>query len=159
MEAPPKRSLNSWNLLRNLNLWHELRWSGRSKVGSVSHGKGTSATPRGLFFSDSQGRMNLSICSINFNKSMAIYCKANVISAVLPTNRYLPNCRHLPCVSLSSIYCIPLSIYSSTHASIIPHINHETDGLSGVLVRTDGFPLPRPYHYLPSFHQHPQNPT
>lgn len=29
-----------------------------------------------------------------------------------------PNCQHLPCVSLSPIYCIPPSIYPSIHHSI-----------------------------------------
>ncbi len=77
---------------------------------------------------------------INYNKMSMSPCKqtdifwtANIchVSVFLPT------------------YCILLFIYSSTHPSIIPSINHETDGLSGVCVRTDGFPLPQPCHYAP----------
>lgn len=35
----------------------------------------------------------------------------------------------------------------STQSSIIPSINHDTDGLSGVSVRTEALPLLQPYHY------------
>lgn len=42
-----------------------------------------------------------------------------------------------------------LSVYSSTHPSIILSINHETDGFSEVHVRTEGYPLPQWYHYTP----------
>lgn len=76
-----------------------------------------------------------------------------------------PQCFHKPIdISRQQLPCVsPLpstvSIYSSTHPSIIPSINHETDGLSGVLVRTDGFPLPRPYHCPPPFPPHFHQPT
>lgn len=48
-------------------------------------------------------------------------------------------------VSVSLPYTV--SLHPSTHPSIIPSINHETDGLSGLPVRTDGLPQPRLYHY------------
>lgn len=95
---------------------------------------------------NNQRRLNLSIWSTNlindnkismlpryFSKPIDIFWTADIchVSVVLPT------------------YCTPLFIYSSSHPSIIPSINHETDGLSGVRVRTDGFPLPQPYHYAP----------
>lgn len=41
----------------------------------------------------------------------------------------------------------------STQSSIIPSINHDTDGHSGVSVRTVALPLLQPHHYLPS-HPH-----
>lgn len=60
-------------------------------------------------------------------------------------------------VSVSLPYTV--SLHPSTHPSIIPSINHETDGLSGLPVRTDGLPQPRLYHYPSSpFYAPPPEP-
>lgn len=49
-------------------------------------------------------------------------------------------------VALSSTVLLCPSALS-TQSSIIPSINHDTDGLSGVSVRTEALPLLQPYHY------------
>lgn len=60
-------------------------------------------------------------------------------------------------MSVSLQYTV--SLHPSTHPSIIPSINHETDGLSGLPVRTDGLPQPRLYHYPSSpFYAPPPEP-
>lgn len=90
------------------------------------------------YLSKQQARMNVSMWSSNVRNgdkmsiSLRYFCKL-YISSELPTS-----------AMRQSFYPSTVSLCSSTHPSIIPSINHETDGLSGV--RTDGFPLPRPYH-------------
>lgn len=63
------------------------------------------------------------------------------------TSRFFLKPLHLPCVS-HSIHRLDPSIYSSTHPSIILFINHKTDGLSRLHVRTDGRDPPPPGHSI-----------